>query len=177
MIPPPLAAPPPRDPAGMGELFQSRVPLGIRMLAGIWVFVLLLVGLLALRGYLKYGEADVMVAGVIAGVVGVALSGAVVAGLLMAQGRSQRLYAHGLVAMGRVRSAQPNVSPDYPASIEIDFQDAWGRPGLGQFAVQWSRASWLTPGQTLPILYHPQEIQLFGAYVNGIGVVLGHRKA
>ncbi|MEZ4315328.1 MAG: hypothetical protein R3F14_45510 [Polyangiaceae bacterium] len=97
MNPPPiLNTPPPRDPAGMAGLFESRVPLGIKMLVGIWGFVLALVGLMTLRGYLKYGEVDVAVAGVIGGVVGVALSAAVVIGLVMAQGRATRLYTHGL---------------------------------------------------------------------------------
>ena len=175
-VPPQLMTPPPRDPAGMSGLFESRLALGVRMLAGIWTLVLVLVGLMALRAYLKDGDLDVVVAGGIAGVVGVALSAAVVIGLVLAHGRAQRLYTQGLVATGRVRSAQPNVSPDYPASIDIDFQDAWGRPGLGHIAVKWSRASWLTPGVTLPVMYHPSEGALFGAYVNGIGVVLGHRK-
>lgn len=175
-LPPQLLQPPPRDPAGMDGVFESRAKLGFRMLAGIWTFTIVLVGLIGLRAYLKYGEFDVLLGGAIAGSVGVALSIAVAIGVVLGQGRAQRLYTQGLVTTGRVRSAQPNVSPDYPAAIEIDFQDAWGRPGLGHVAVKWSRASWLTPGATLPVMYHPSEAALFGAFVNGIGVVLGHRK-
>ncbi|MEZ4302738.1 MAG: hypothetical protein R3B70_47885 [Polyangiaceae bacterium] len=178
MNPPPiLNTPPPRDPAGMAGLFESRVPLGIKMLVGIWGFVLALVGLMTLRGYLKYGEVDVAVAGVIGGVVGVALSAAVVIGLVLAQGRATRLYTHGLGAMGRVRSVTPGQQADHAASIELDFQDAWGRPGLGQVAVKWSSASWLTPGVSIPVLYSPNEHALFGAYVHNVGMVLGLRRS
>jgi hypothetical protein len=176
-LPPQLVQPPPRDPAGMSSVFESRMGLGLRMLAGVWTLGLVLVGLIGLRAYLKYGDFDVVVGGAIAGFVAAALSVAVVIGMVLAHGRAQRLYTHGLVTTGRVRSAQPNVSPDYPAAIEIDFVDAWGRPGLGHVAVAWSRASWLTPGVTLPVMYHPGEAGLFGALVNGIGGVLGHRKS
>lgn len=176
-LPPALLAPPPRHPSGMKGLFESRGSLALGLLGGIWGFIALLVGLIALRGYLKYGEADLVVAGAIGGFLGVLFTIVVGVGLLMASGRAQRIYTHGLVAAGRVRAVVPNPqAPDGPAGVEIDFQDAWGRPGMGSVNVKRERAHWLGPGVQVPVLYHPHEAGLFAAYVEGVGVVLGFRQ-
>lgn len=175
-VPPELMQPPPRHPSGMSRVAPSRLGLGLRMLGGVWTFVVVLIALMALRGYLKSGEADLVVAGAIAGFVGVALTVAIGIGLVLAHGRVSRLYQHGVLTTGRVRSAQPGLSADHPASIEVDFQDGYGRPGLGTFSIAWTKASWLTPGALVPAMYSPHEGALFGVYLNGIGLVLGHRR-
>jgi hypothetical protein len=176
-IPPALIQPPPRDPAGAAHLVASRNSVGLRMLGGVWLFVVVLVGLLGVRGYLKHGEVDILLAALIAAFVGVVLTVAIAIGLVLAKQRGEALFAHGVVTTGRVRSVQANISPDYPAKIDVDFQDAYGQWRVGFVSIAWSKVSWLTPGMPVTAMYVPSNASLFGLYIDAMGIVLGGRSS
>lgn len=170
-LPPALLQPPPRHPAGAAQLLASPSNLTYRRLGGAWVCAIVVGGLLV------YGDADILLSAVIAAAVGLLISVPLLIGMMLASQRGQALYTHALFTPGRVRAVQPNLSPDFPAKIDIDFQDTQGQWGIGRVSIAWSKVSWLTPGMPVTALYVPGNRKLFGVYVDTLGIVPGKRSS
>ena len=169
-LPPELMAPTPRDPA-VAEKFLAKTK---KRATGTIAAGALLVPVMVLLMWLKFGTVDALSIGLSLGVGG--LVELVGVALLVNANRAAVLFRQGVAVLGKVRkvTAPPDRQGNAYVFLEIEFTDGSGTTQVGKVTTIGNVSEIDTrEGAEVAVLYSLSNARQFAVYTPGLGMTVG----